>query len=47
MRGVDLTIAPDGRGGFSSVEYGDRYTHCPTAQVPRAIREEWGDLSGP
>ena len=45
MRGVDLTIALDGRGGFSSVEYGDRYTHCPTAQVPRAIREEWGDLS--
>lgn len=45
IRGVDLTIALDGRGGFSSVEYGDRYTHCPTAQVPRAIREEWGDLS--
>jgi hypothetical protein len=45
IRGVDLTIALDGRGGFSSVEYGDRYTHCPTARVPRAIREEWGDLS--
>ena len=45
MRGPDLTIALDGRGGFSSVEYGDRYTPCATAQVPRAIREEWGDLS--
>lgn len=45
IRGVDLTIALDGRGGFTSVEYGDRYTHCPTAQVPRTIREEWGDLS--
>jgi hypothetical protein len=45
MRGPDLTVALDGRGGFTSVEYGDRYTHCPTAQVPRAIREEWGDLS--
>ena len=45
IRGVDLTIALDGRGGFTSVEYGDRYTHCPTPQVPRAIREEWGDLS--
>lgn len=45
IRGVDLTIALDGRGGFTSVEYGDRYVHCPTARVPRAIREEWGDLS--
>lgn len=45
IRGVDLTIALDGRGGFTGVEYGDRYTHCPTAQVPRTIREEWGDLS--
>jgi hypothetical protein len=45
IRGVDLTIALDGHGGFSSVEYGDRYTHCATARVPRAIREEWGDLS--
>ena len=42
---ADFVIAVDGRTSFTNVEYGDRYTHCPTAQVPRAIREEWGDLS--
>ena len=44
--GADFVIAVDGRTSFTNVEYGDRYTYCPTAQVPRAIRQEWGDLSG-
>ena len=42
---ADSVIAVNGRTSFTNVEYGDRYTYCPTAQVPRAIRQEWGDLS--
>lgn len=42
---ADFVIAVGGRGDFTNVEYGDRYTHCPTVQIPRAIREDWGDLS--
>lgn len=43
---ADFVIAVNGRSSFTNVEYGDRYTYCPIAQVPRAIRQEWGDLSG-
>lgn len=42
---ADFVIAVQGRTSFTSAEYGDRYTHCPTVQVPRAIRQEWGDLA--
>jgi len=42
---ADFVIAVQGRTSFTNVEYGDVYSHCPTAQVPRAIRQEWGDLS--
>jgi len=41
---ADSVITVNGRTSFTN-EYGDRHTHCPTAQVPRAIRQEWGDLS--
>ncbi len=26
-------------------EYGNRHTHCPSAQIPRSIREQWGEFS--
>ena len=41
---VDSVIAVNGRTSFTN-EYGDRHTYCPTAQIPPAIRQEWGDLS--
>lgn len=41
---ADSVITVNGRTSFTN-EYGDRHTYCPTAQVPRAIRQEWGDLS--
>lgn len=41
---VDSMITVNGRTSFTN-EYGDRYTHCPITQVPRAIRQEWGDLA--
>ena len=43
---ADFDIVVNGRGSFSNVEYGDRYTHCPTDQVPRSVRQDWGDLAG-
>lgn len=46
VRGADMVIAVEGRTRFTDVEFGTRYTHCPTTQVPRPIRAEWGDLSG-
>lgn len=41
---ADSVITVNGRSSFTN-EYGDRHTYCPPAQVPRAIRQEWGDLS--
>ncbi len=39
---ADFDIVVNGRGSFSTVEYGDRYTHCPTSQVPRSVRQDLG-----
>lgn len=39
---ADFDITVNGRGSFSTVEYGDRYTHCPTSQVPRSVRQDLG-----
>lgn len=41
---ADSVITVNGRTSFTN-EYGDRHTYCPTSQVPRAIRQEWGDMS--
>lgn len=41
---ADFDIVISGRTSFSNVEYGDRYTHCPTDQVPQSVRQDWGDL---
>ncbi|GAA0777970.1 hypothetical protein [Brevundimonas olei] len=45
FRGADLVIAVSGRTSFANA-YGDIHTHCPTVQIPRGEREDWGDLSG-
>lgn len=44
FRGADLVITVASRTSFTN-EYGDRHTHCPTGQMPRSDREDWGDLS--
>lgn len=46
LHGPDMTLRVTDARHFSSVEYGDRYTHCPTDRIPRALRSEWGDLAG-
>ncbi|PQZ81784.1 MULTISPECIES: hypothetical protein [unclassified Brevundimonas] len=45
FRGADLVITVSGRTSFANT-YGDIHTHCPTVQIPRGEREDWGDLSG-
>lgn len=42
---ADFVIAVQGRESFTETQYGDRYTHCPTTQIPLRIRQEWGDLA--
>lgn len=45
FRGADMVITVSSRTTFTD-EHGDRHTHCPTGQIPRSEREDWGDLSG-
>ncbi|MFC5373373.1 hypothetical protein ACFPIF_12445 [Brevundimonas faecalis] len=45
FRGADMVITVSSRTTFTD-EHGDRHTHCPTGQIPRGEREDWGDLSG-
>ena len=45
FRGADMVITVSSRTTFTD-EHGDRHTHCPTGQIPRSEREDWGDLWG-
>lgn len=45
FRGADMVITVSSRTTFTD-EHGDRHIHCPTGQIPRSEREDWGDLSG-
>lgn len=42
---ADFIIALQGADGFLIENPAQRYTHCPTSQIPRAIREDWFEFT--
>ncbi len=41
----DFVITINGRNSYIDSDDGTRHTRCPTAQIPNAIRQGWGDLA--
>lgn len=42
---ADFVIALQGADGFLIENPAQRYTHCPTSQIPREIREDWFEFT--